>query len=217
MRFMDTARKLLFPLFWLLIAWFSYSITANTGSPKPSSSIKTEVTPVSSVITIDGHKVRTGKVVVQPGTHTVSASRNGFGAKSRSVNVKLNETVYVGIVLQPNSPDTSDWYNQHPSDQQLVDGIGSHQADYQNKAAIKAMPFFKQLPTQYGDGYGSLISVDPGSPVPPATLPAVYVTAPNPRDRQSVITYIKSRGYNPADMDMIFYGLQNPLRAQEGD
>lgn len=211
MKTMDTVRRYWFPVFLIFVVWFSYLVAVHTSSPNANSYLNVEVTPQSSRVVVDGVKVRPGKVAVVPGVHNITFSKKGFSTEHLSASAQVNQTVYVGAVLQSNSPDTSDWYETHPLDRNLVDGIASHQADYEQKVALQTMPFLKQLPLVYGDGHGGIINISPGAPMPPSTLPAIYVTAPSPQDRQSAVIFIRSRGYDLADMNIVYKDMRVPL------
>lgn len=208
------AKLFYFPVFLLLVALISYVITVHEGGVPANSSVNVEVTPKSSAIVLDGRSVRAGIIKLVPGSHTIVFSKQDFYSQTKHISTKTGQEMYAGAVLQPSNTSTIDWYDNHSEDRHLVDGIASHEADYQQKVALKTIPFLKQLPVQYGDGYGKIIKLAPGAPVSPSTLPAVYVTADTVRDRQSVITYIKSRGYDLADLDLVFYGLQTPFPEQ---
>jgi len=211
-------KKATFPLLLILIAWFSYFITVHQGGSGPVGYLEIEVAPASSKILLDGHVVKAGRLTVSTGKHSLVVSKKGFSTQSQGVVSETGQTVYAGIVLQPSSTQTADWYSSHPADQKIVEGIGSHQSDYQSGVALRMIPFLKLLPTEYGDGHGGLISISQGVPASKlSTLPAVYVIAQTPGERQGVVTYIKSRGYDVASMDLVFSNMQSPLQPVGGD
>lgn len=211
-RMIEIMKRFWFPVFLIFLSWFSYLVTVHTSTPNANSYLDVEVTPQSSKIVVDGQGVGAGKVAVVPGQHSITVSKEGFATKNLSASTSVNQTVFVGAVLKSNSPDTANWYYDHPDDQHLIDGIGSHQADYEQKVALQVTPFLKQLPLIYGNGHGGIINISPGAPMPPSTLPAIYITAQDPRDRQSAVTFIRSRGYNLADMNLVFKDMQVPLQ-----
>ena len=209
---MDTLKRFYFPILLILVVWISYAITAKSGAQQNSGYLQIEAVPINGTsVKVDGKGVSVGTIRVSVGDHVIKVSKPGFGTKGRTVSTGTGQTVYVGIALQPNTPKTQNWYADHPDDQRLAEGLGSHQADYVNKTANQANPFLSQLPLIYGDGQGGIVNISQGVPLQPGGTPAVYVTAATPAIRQGVLTYMRSRGYDPADMDIVFYGQSNPL------
>jgi hypothetical protein len=210
---MNVRIRLYFPilLIFLLFVWVSYSVTVHTNSTPANSYLQIEVVPDGTAVRIDGHGVRNGKTSVSVGSHSITAEKQGFSSKSRTVSTKAGQTVYVGIALQPDTPNTSNWYATHPGDQQQAEGIGSHEADYENQLANQSNAFLGQLPLSYGDGQGGLVTIAQGVPLRAGGPPAIYITASTASTRQGVLTYIRNQGYDPADMDIVFYSQSNPL------
>jgi hypothetical protein len=209
--FINIVKRFYFPFLCLFVGWLTYATVARPSSPTIDSYIQTEVIPSGSTLSIDGQGVRAGKYGVASGSHVVIVSKKGFTTKTSTVSTTQSQTVYVGVALQPDSPSTANWYREHPQDQQLAEGLGSHEADYEKQAAIQNNPFLNQLPILYGDGQGGTVNITLGVAISPGGPPAVYVTANTPTDRQGVLAYMRNRGYDPADMDIVFYGQSNPL------
>jgi len=205
-------RALYFPVLLIVVIWVSYWVMASPSARPAGSYLQIEVVPISGTsVKLDGRGVRAGKIQTQPGPHILTVTKGGFGSESRTVSVSTNQTLYVGIALQPNASNTQNWYVAHPSDQSLAEGIGSHEADYESKTSLQNNPFIGQLPLVYGDGQGGTISIAQGVPLTPGGLPAIYVTAATPSIRQQVLSFIRNHGYDPATMDLVFYGQFNPL------
>ncbi|HEY5152562.1 MAG TPA: PEGA domain-containing protein [Candidatus Saccharimonadales bacterium] len=204
-------KRLYFPVLLVLVVLISYSVTVRSSGVPSNSYLQIEVAPRSASIELDGRGIAAGKVAVPAANHTVTVSKKGFATKSQTVSAKSGQTVYVGIGLESNSSSTRNWYTEHPDDQHLAEGLGSHEADYLNQLANQNNSFLRQLPTIYGDGNGGIVTVAQGVPLSSGGLPGIYVTAATPALRQGVLTYMSSRGYNPATMDIFFYGQNNPL------
>lgn len=208
-------RKLLnFPLLVLALFILSFLITLGLSGNHTSSNSFIEIgaAPLGASATINGHGASIGKNEVNPGSYTVTVSMKGFASQSQSVSVSMNKSVFVGVSLTPNSADTQNWYATHPSDQTLSDAVGSKLSDYESSTALQNNPFLKQLPLSYGDGLGGFISISQGVPTTTNGPPAVYVRAASPGLRQSVLAYMRNRGYDPANMDIVFYDQVAPLQ-----
>jgi hypothetical protein len=204
--------RLYFPLFLVLLAGLSFWVVISAGRTSTKTFLQVQAAPSGAAIAIDGHSVSLGKDEVDAGTHTVTATRKGFATQTQSVPVKAGQTVYVGVILQPNASSTKNWYKNHASDQQLSQTIADQEANYHMTADPITNPFLRQLPISYGDGLGGLVTIDQGIPLPGTSQPAIYVTADMPTTRQQVLEYMRSRGYDPATMDIIFYGTVDPLQ-----
>jgi hypothetical protein len=210
---MRNFRFLFFPLLFLAIAGISFLVTTKLGSQKvsPNSYIQVLADPASSSVTINDRRAATGKNGVNPGTYTVTISKAGFASQSQTVSVSLNQTVLVGIVLTSNSPTTQNWYSSHQKDQQLQDAIGSQVTDYEAQVSSQKNPFINQLPITYGDGQGGFITISLGVSTTLSNGAAVNINAASPELRQSALTYLRTRGFDPANMEMVFYNEENPL------
>jgi hypothetical protein len=214
---MDIVKRYYLPVLFILFLWIGYSLTLQSYTQPKSASLQLEVAPGDSALELDNHKASASTIAVTPGEHTVTASKQGFGTITRTVSASMSKTAYVGIVLQPNTSTTDNWYTVHATDAILADGIGSHAADYGNKLALQGNAFLKQLPISYGDGQGGIIEIAQGIPAEPNGPPAIYVTGATPTIRQSVLTFIRTRGYDPASMDIVFTDQSNPLDSNSGD
>lgn len=207
---LNLLRRVYFPILLLLVSWVSFSLTSRPGEVN-NSYVQIEVAPKSAHVALDGKSSGAGKIAVPSASHTVTVSKQGFSTQTRTVTTQPDKTTYAGFALLPNSPSTQSWYVNHQSDKLLADGIGSHEADFISSSALKKNPFLKQLPLLYGDGHGGLVHISQGVPISPGGPPAIYITASSPSSRQTALSYIRNRGYNPATMDIVFVGQSNPL------
>jgi uncharacterized protein YraI len=201
-----------FPLFILLVLILSFAIVVRAGQTSTDTYLQIQVAPSGAQVAIDGHSAGSGKYEINPGEHTITVSRQGFATQTSGANVRAGQTAYFGAILEPNSSATQDWYNKHSSDQQLSQVIADRGSDYNSASNTQANPFLAQLPLSYGDGNGGQITIAPGVPLSGSSQPAIYVNATTPAERQGVLTYMRSRGYDPATMDMVFYDTSNPLQ-----
>jgi hypothetical protein len=209
---MDMNARWIFPVFLLLVAGLSFILVTRVGQTSTDTFLQIQAAPQGTAVVIDGHKSSSGTHEINPGEHTIAFNRSGFGSQTQNINAVGGKTVYVGAILQPNTSKTQDWYNHHHSDQQLSQGIADHESDYQATATVQANPFLQLLPLSYGDGSGGRVTIAQGVPLAGSNQPAIYVNATTVVDRQGVLTYMRSRGYDPALMDIVFYDVANPLQ-----
>ncbi|HUC86812.1 MAG TPA: PEGA domain-containing protein [Candidatus Saccharimonadales bacterium] len=201
-----------FPIFLLLVVGISFLVVIKAGQTSTNTFLQIQVAPSGASVAIDSHDSGSGKQEINPGQHSVTVRKHGFATQTRAVTVNPGQTVYFGAILEPNSSSTQNWYNKHSSDQKLSQTIADHSADYQSSTDQTATPFLQLLPLSYGDGMGGLVTIAQGVPVPGSSQPAIYVTAKAPSTRQGVLEYMRSRGYDPATMDIVFIGTVDPLQ-----
>ncbi|HVW23023.1 MAG TPA: hypothetical protein VHB51_00865 [Candidatus Saccharimonadales bacterium] len=203
--------RLYFPLAVVIVAALSFWSMLRPYGPPANSTLKLEVAPASAVIKLDGRNIKAGEQKVTAGSHVVSVSLGGFERKTISLIAQANQPSYAAIVLTPNSADTQNWYKTHPSDAAIVNVVGSHQADFEVQQIKQATPFINQLPVTYGDGHGGLVTISPGAAVRKGSPTAIYINAATPSLRQDALAYIRNRGYDPANTDIVFTAFNNPF------
>jgi hypothetical protein len=98
-------------------------------------SVRFKATPAEAKLSVDKTPLSSGKTVVQPGTHTVEASLDGYKTESKTFTIAAGRSapLVVSLDLQPLLPElriTSDW----PSGQVIVDG-GT--AELQNGSLVR--------------------------------------------------------------------------------
>lgn len=170
------------------------------------SELNIEVSPRNSEIKVDGANGKFGINKLASGQHEITVSKKGFENQTRSITTTHGTQTYAGFTLKSNSSETQNWYKLNSKDQKLAETISSHQVDYDNKIAAKNNSILQVLPVVYGDGKGGTVRIDSGIPLQGSSEPAIYVSAATPDDRQGVLTWMRSRGYNPARMDIVFNG-----------
>lgn len=214
---MQMLNRLFFPACLALALVAGYAFATSFGPKSPSGTLTVEAAPSGAAITIDGKKARVGKSTVPAGQHSVQATKDGFDKQVQIIAVKDGDSVEVGFILDPSAESTKDWYDKHPDDQKLAEGISSHVADYTSSANTKANSLLQLLPVSYSDGQGGSVSIDYGKPVGNSQEQGVYISTNNPEDRQDALTWIRNRGYDPATMDVVFYSESNPFDESGGE
>jgi len=161
------------------------------------------VAPSGSSLKLDGKGVKGGLHSVKAGSHNISASKNGFASQTKTVNLQLKQTKFVGIILQSNSAQTKNWYSAHPADNSLVQSINNQVYDQASKDGLAANPLLAKLPYI---GAGIHFRIDYGVPAASSKtgLPAVYIRYDSDEAKQDALNWIKSQGSDPASMDIIY-------------
>jgi hypothetical protein len=189
--------------------FLGFLLTYNFTKPPKLSSvgyIKTMVAPSGANIKLDGKGIKAGIFKVGVGKHQVNFSKNGFASQSKTIEVVNDQTVFAGVVLQPNSQKTANWYTDHLDDKNLAQGVTGAEVQAQDSNISQNYPILSQLPF-ISSWYG--YRIDSGSNK--SGQPIIYVTATDSVARQNAITWINKSGYDPADLKVIFKNVTNPF------
>ena len=175
--------------------------------------ITVEVVPSGSSLKLDGKGRKEGTFSVAPGTHTVSASRDGFAADSKKITVDKGQDKYIGITLASNSPSSADWYIKRPEDSKKVEGISSRNFDQSTLDTHAKNPFTGHLP--YIDRYFRIDYGEPNRAKDKTNSVAIYIRASSAENRQMALSWIRQQGFDPTDYEIVFKNFTNPFGGQQ--
>lgn len=207
-------QRLWFPVLLLVAVWIGYMAALDT--PSKDVSLTVEVAPAGSSLEIDGDSVRGGEHKVAAGSHRVTASKKGFKSQTQTITTKPGDTSYAGFILEPSDPDLANWYENNEADQKLAEGISSHLADYESERTFATQSILQLLPYTLSNGRGDLIEISLGVPLTrSSTQQALYITADVADDRQAALDWIKNNGFDPTNVDIVFYSQLDNYAAEE--
>lgn len=186
-----------------ILAVAGYSIMFFTKDRQKTAIIEIEAVPTGVKILINNRGVRNGKSKIEPGSYSITVSRDGFETQNKSFSLKPGEQKYFGFVLKSNSPLTKNWYAEHPKDSSIAEGISSKEFDISTSQAIKDVPLINDLPYL---GAGLEFSIDYGAPAPgeSADKPAIYITSNTPAGKQEALDWIRRKGYDPNTLSIVY-------------
>ncbi len=169
-------------------------------------------TPSDAKVLANNKAVKAGIIRVRPGQYKVTATRGGFASVSQTVSVIKGETKFVGLILLPNSSDTSSWYLSHPYDQQLLEQISGQNADTNGKKIADNLSLIKNLPfvddrTGFRIDYGQSHN-HPNDPTAVAIYITIYGDNPNAA-KEGALSWIRFMGADPTKLEII-YSYSNP-------
>ncbi len=187
-------------IFILIIGFFIFENPFNN-----SSTLKILVTPTSSLIKLNNSTSSIGIHHLRPGNYTITVSHPGFKTQSKSFSIKKNNTKFIGIILQPNTAKTANFYQTNNYQEQMVEAISSNNNLTGAISSVSSEPIIKYLPyigpnLQYKINY----SVDPKN----SKTPYITITANNPQGRQDALSFIKSKGIDPTYLNIVFINKQ---------
>lgn len=166
-----------------------------------TATIEITFAPRSASVTIGGHGASAGKNHVRPGKHQVVISREGFAEYKTEVEAIKDQTVLVEAVLRSNDPSTANWYDEHPEDYELAQGIGDRADDRAREEVARKMPIMKDLPL---NGLYSSYSVTLiGSPTKQGEY-ALNISYRSEAAKQQAVQAIRDKGYKLEDYEVLY-------------
>ena len=192
---------------------WGYLITLR-GSDLPQGKLNVLVAPAEANVLLDGSSIKSGERYVDIGPHKIKITMSGFKSYENIVNITQADETYVGVILDPNSPNTKDWFEDHPDDQKLSEGINDQQVDSSSAEVTRKYPIFVRLPVVFGNGAGGLTKIGSEAALNNSGKPSIGIYASTPGQRQQALDWISNRNYTISDLDVVFYGAQIPLNSE---
>lgn len=165
--------------------------------------------PSFAKVNIDGKEYQSGTERINSYAGKVTVSANGFQSKELEVNLEGGKTTDLYVYLVPNDGNMN-WYDERPSERQILSAIGDSFAIIQSENYHTAHPIIDILPisvaevnevTQeilhdYRIDYGEFEGCE--------TDFCLKITDHTGRDYENALQYIRDHNYNPDDYQIIY-------------
>jgi hypothetical protein len=206
-------RRLIIGLIILVVAipLIIFGLGASGGQGK-TATLDVQVAPSGASAQLNGKGIGSGKNKVKPGTYKLTASMKGFATDSVSVDIKKDETKIAGLVLKSNSPETATWYQDHPKDALLAEGITGRKSDQRSNQLVASNPLLAKLPF-IGPGFS--YRIDYGASQKGSSQPAIYIRSQSEAAKNEALAWITNQGYNLSSMEIIYIN-ESPSQATSG-
>ncbi|OGL37414.1 hypothetical protein A3E49_02920 [Candidatus Saccharibacteria bacterium RIFCSPHIGHO2_12_FULL_49_19] len=188
-----------------LTAYLIFTGNRNTDLSK----IKINVIPEDSTITLDGSVIKERTLDVQPGEHSIEASKEGFKPHKLDFETAKGATKEIYLLPEPTSEEALEWLRANPDIQLRRESFASQNVTEQQAIFENEYPILTVLPYISADfrvDYG----VSKKYPDNPNKI-ALYITAISPELRKMAVNWIMSQGYNPAEYEIVFVNFDNPF------
>lgn len=172
--------------------------------PGKDASVEIEVSPRGSTISIDGKRSSEGKNSIDSGIHTIKIEKKGFTAIEEQFSLDKNENKYLGYALASDSEKTSSYYDKNQEELRRMEGIVGKAEDTKSENFSMRMPLLQDLPVTLLGDQNKLIDIDSGNSIKQNGPPAIYISAENVNSRLQAIKWIRDRGYEVSDYDIVF-------------
>ncbi len=177
-------------------------------SRQGKSQVSVTVAPSIASITIDGKKVKAASVYLSPGQHTLSGALQNFSTNTQDFSVKSGQETQVSLLLSPTNDAGRKFLKDKPLYQLQREAIvGQEQA---GRAAVAEAPIIKLLPRTDVDIAGPYTIGYAASSTRPGKT-ALIVTDSSPHGRGRALQWIRSVGFDPAELEIKFLDFSNPL------
>lgn len=167
--------------------------------------IRVYVVPPDSKISRDGGQASKKTVYLSPGEHSFTASRQDFTSDTETLNATLKGPNTVYLAPTPKSPAGQQWVTAHPDLEKKREYYAGINQDRVQKLLNQTYPIVKDLPV---DTVNFTITYGPSKkyPTDPSKI-ALYVSA-IPANQPLAIHWIKYKGYNPNNYEIIYQSPQ---------
>ncbi len=178
-----------------------YGLYQSSKNKELTASIALEVVPDGAKSTINGRGVREGTTKLKPGVAEIIISKKGFETIKQTVVLKDGEYRYFGFVLVSNSASTADWYDKHPEDAKRAENLSSQNYDKVSAEDAQETPFIMELPFVSSD---ERFRIDYGQGEAGDNRIIIYISANTQEARNEALLWIKSLGYDPSKMNIVY-------------
>lgn len=198
---------LLFSIVAIIVIAISAIVLTIINSQK-SATIQIIVAPTTATVKIDGHQFKTEDTVhYYPGNFTAEISATGFTSQTLDLELVADQEAHLYIALEPTA-DNADYYEQHLIDanrrQAVYDAsyqLGSD--EYATKYPIVTiLPYSYSAEDQFGDPIG--YRIDYGKFDNCISDFCLQITGYLKSNLEEAKNYIKSKGFNPDDYQILF-------------
>lgn len=166
------------------------------------------VAPTDSTITIDDKKSRQGVRYLDPGKHTITASREHFSDAKQTIEVQASQKKTVRLLPGLKTQQAKDYINSHTTEETEREKLAGQSFSDANNTINKKYPYLNQLPILTSD-----FTISRGQPVRTKLASgdaaiALYIEAYTPIDRARAIDRIRTQlGVDPSSVEIVFVGL----------
>jgi len=179
-----------------------------------SSTMQGNSVPVSVVVVPSDAAVKVGdttyknktSVRLEPGTYTVTVSKDGFESTTQTIVVQKAYTDSIVAGLLPKSESATQWYKTHQSLYQELEGKAGDLIEEKSKVFNDMYPITKYLPIQkaiYTIGYKQ-VSNDP-------TKGIIITINAGEGYREAALQEIRDLGFKPGEYTIEFLEYRNPF------
>ena len=200
MRYTGLNKKPIFIVVGLFVVMVAIIVFMAFQEAKKTATILVEFSPLSAEVTLNGKKGSdTNKVV--PGKYTVVIKKDGFESYSEDVTVAKGDSETIYAVLESNSSETADWYDNHEDDYTKAGEISSGQA---TKAMAEEMEKFQISAILPHAGDKNIYNINYGESKTKENSLAVFITYYTDIGKEAANKYITDAGYNLDDYEIVY-------------
>lgn len=188
-------------LFVVMAIWLTATYVSRIGKI----GVTIAAVPSDATVTINGHSVGNGTKWVTAGTYTISAKKDGYASRSKTVTVTDSKKQNaVALALTPQSDEAKKWADTHADQYKANEEYGAIEARINGDYFRAKNPVTTVLP--YTDPYYEIGYTQTGE-----TTLDITISTTSPRYRYFAIQKFRELGFNPSDFKIEFKDFKNPL------
>lgn len=173
-----------------------------------TATLVTLITPSEGAnIQVNGVGVAQGEITLKPGGYNIEVSAEGFEPQTRSVVLGAGDVARIAVALQPNSQVTSGYYKKNGAEASKAEAIAGQTSQARAASKIARLPIIRNLPKADDGNYRIDYGLSKERPDDPSAL-AVIITYYTKSGRQSAINWLKYRGYDQSNTEIILKGFE---------
>lgn len=165
------------------------------------------VLPKDSEIFINDKKIKSGTNYISAGEYNFLAKRSGFSDDVRKVTV-AEDIETIELIPEPSSDEAFRLIENNPKLQQAREELGGRKASSKGLAASEETPLIKLLPVTEVVGP---FTIDYGPSESRINGSFLEISDSSPKGRVAALNWIRERGSDPTDLEILYTDYENPL------
>ena len=173
-----------------------------------SAALNLTAAPSDAEIFLNDKKILGGTTRLASGNYALTVQRAGFATETREFFLEKDETLDLLVVLSSNSPETANFFEEHPDERLAIEGFHSNAHSQEAAKSLQKHPITAKLP--FIKQPGARFRIDYGTCGPDSNDFCLFITAPTGL-RNAAISQIYDLGYDPADYSIEYTNYWNPF------
>lgn len=188
-------------IFGLLLAGFyGWQYIQNMGK----TTVNITKLPSDTTITLNGEKIRSGRLHLEPGSYTLRGEREGYSSYERKLDItKDQKDIKAFFVLDPVSEEAQDEVRKNTRAYLELESEAGKYYEARSESTSSNFPIIENLP--YRSPLYSIEYSLKGDDF------KIQIKSSDPLGRQVAIERIQEFGYEPSDYVIEFLDLDNPF------
>lgn len=166
--------------------------------------------PRDATLKLNGQELSSRHIYLAPGSYQLTVSQSPFADKSRQISVGPDSPATFYITVDASSDNNQYYLRNHADIEADMEEVGGLEANQLGQLSADDNPLTSQLPC-IASNYDFRIDYGDSNRQKSPTAVAYYVSAATAATRQEAIDWLKQKGVDVSQQEIIFTDFQNPL------